>query len=85
MSLPLSNTIGDFDAEAHFSELLEKVESGAEVTITKQGIPVAKLVPLRRRHTIEERRDAIARIKQLSNGLSLGGLKIRDLMNEGRR
>jgi prevent-host-death family protein len=85
MSLPLSNTIGAFDAEAHFSELLEKVESGAEITITKQGVPVAKIVPLQRRHSVEERREAIERIKQLSQGLSLGGLKIRDLINEGRR
>ena len=79
------NTIGAYEAKTHFSELLDKVESGQEITITKHGTPVAKLVPVKRKHTREERRAAIERIKKLSEGLSLGGLKIRDLINEGRR
>lgn len=34
------------EAKAQFSALVEMAESGAPVTITKRGIPVAKLVPL---------------------------------------
>lgn len=34
MSLPDSNTVGAYDARSHFSELLEKVESGEEIIIT---------------------------------------------------
>jgi hypothetical protein len=34
---------------------------------------------------VEERQAAIERFEKLSKGLSLGGLKIRDLINEGRR
>jgi prevent-host-death family protein len=79
------STVGAYDAKTHFSELLDRVESGEQITITKHGTPVAKLVPVKRRHTPAERRAAILRIKQLSNGLSLGGLKIRDLIEEGRR
>ena len=30
------------------SKLLEKVEAGEEITITKHGVPVAKLVPVKR-------------------------------------
>lgn len=81
----LENTIGDADAKTHFAELLARVEAGQEVTITKHGSPVARIVPVKRRYTIEERREAIARIEKLSEGLSLGGLKIRDLINEGRK
>ena len=40
-----SNTIGAYEAKTHLSELLEKVEAGEEITITKHGVPVAKLVP----------------------------------------
>jgi prevent-host-death family protein len=85
MSLPRTGSVGAYDAKTHFSELLEKVEAGEEITITKHGTPVARLVPVAKSYTAAERREAIERIKKLSNGLSLGGLKIRDLIHEGRR
>ena len=78
-------TVGAYQAKTHFSELLERVEAGEEITITKHGAPVARLVPMKKRTSPEERRAAIARWRELSKGLSLGGLKIRDLINEGRR
>lgn len=34
-------------AETHFSELLSRVELGEEIVISDQGIPIAKLVPVR--------------------------------------
>jgi prevent-host-death family protein len=33
-------------AKAHLSELLNTVESGEEVTITRHGRPVARMVPV---------------------------------------
>lgn len=80
-----STTIGAYEAKTHLSELLEKVEAGQEITITKHGAPVAKLVPVRKEASREERAAAIERIHKLSAGLSLGGLKIKDLIREGRR
>jgi len=85
MSLNQTNTVGAYEAKTHFSELLEKVEAGQEITITRHGTPVARLVPVKKKYTPQQRRSAIERIKNLSKGLSLGGLKIRDLINEGRR
>jgi hypothetical protein len=41
-------------------------------------------VPVKKVLSVAERRQAIARFQQLSKGLSLGGLKIRDLIDEGR-
>jgi len=38
--------VGAFDAKNRLSELLDKVERGEEVTITRRGKPVAKLVPV---------------------------------------
>ncbi|HQU42228.1 MAG TPA: type II toxin-antitoxin system Phd/YefM family antitoxin [Pirellulales bacterium] len=83
--MSLSNSVGAYEAKTHFSELLEKVASGEEITITKHGTPVARLVPVTKKATVEERRAAIARWIETSKGLSLGGLKIRDLINEGRK
>lgn len=85
MSLQHSPNVGAHEAETHFSELLERVAAGETITITSHGAPIARLVPVQKTHTPEERRAAIARWTELSKGLSLGGLKIRDLIEEGRR
>lgn len=81
----LPSPIGAYDAKTHFSELLEKVESGEEFTITKHGTPVARLVPIKKKSTAAERRAIIERWINRTDKPSLGGLKIRDLINEGRR
>jgi prevent-host-death family protein len=80
-----SNTVGAYEAKTHLSELLEKVEAGEEITITKHGAPVAKLVPVKKEVRPEERVAAIDRIQKLAAGLCLGGLKVKDLIREGRR
>ena len=80
-----NNRVGAYKAKTHLSELLEKVEAGEEITITKHGAPVAKLVPIKKEASTEERVAAIQRIQMLSRGLSLGGLKTKDLVSEGRR
>ena len=84
-TLSTSNIVGSYDAKTHLPELLGRVERGEEITITRHGTPVAKLVPVKQPPNPQERRAAIERIKKLSQGLTLGGLKIRDLINEGRR
>jgi prevent-host-death family protein len=80
-----NNRVGAYEAKTHLAELLEKVEAGEEITITKHGAPVAKLVPIKKVASPEERVAAIQRIQRLGRGLSLGGLKIKDLVSEGRR
>ena len=80
-----SNTVGAYEAKTHLSELLEKVEAGEEIIITRHGAPVAKLVPMKKEASVEQRAAAITRIQKLGSGLSLRGLKIKDLINEGRR
>lgn len=38
-------SIGAFEAKTHFSQLLERVERGEEILITRRGKAVARLVP----------------------------------------
>ncbi len=83
MSTP-QTTVGAYHAKTHFSELLERVEGGEEVTITRHGTPVAKLVPVHKTATPAQRAAAIREWRATAAGLSLGGLKIRDLIEEGR-
>ena len=84
-TLQAGNTVGAYEAKTHLSELLEKVEAGEEITITKHGAPVAKLVPVKKEASREERVAAIERIQKLASGLSLHGLKVKDLISDGRR
>ncbi len=77
----IPNTIGVKDAKARFPELLKLVEAGKEFTITRHGAAVARLVPARKKSTTPQRQEAIQRWIESSKGISLGGLKIRDLIN----
>lgn len=78
------NRIGAYDAKTHFSDLLERVENGEEVTITRHGAPVAKMVPVRR-NSAAKKRAAIEGMRKLAKGMKLRGLRIKDLIAEGRR
>lgn len=77
--------MGAYQAKTHFSALLERVEGGEEVTITRHGLPVARLVPVNKSTTPARRRAAIEAMRKLAAGNTLGGLRIKDLINEGRR
>lgn len=76
--------IGVHEAKTHLSELITEVNKGSEYIITKRGIPVARLssAEVPSRETVKQ---ALEEAKELRKKLSLGGLKIKDLMNEGRR
>ncbi len=78
------HTIGTFEAKNKLSHLLDLVEAGEEVTITRNGKPVAQLVAPSQIRDVEKARKAAAKIRKMSKGVSLGGLKIKDLINEGR-
>ena len=80
-----THTIDTHEAKTYWSKLLEKVEAGEQIIITRHGSPVAKLVPVGKKTTEEERAAAIGRIQKLSAVLSLRGIKARDLIAEGRR
>jgi len=76
--------VGAFEAKNRLGTLLDWVENGEEIVITRRGKPVAKLVPAGSGFDREKVRRAVAGLLKASRGLTLGGLKIRDLINEGR-
>jgi prevent-host-death family protein len=75
--------IGAFEAKNTLGTLLDLVEKGEEVVITRRGKRVARLVPDKGVDR-EKARRAAAHIIEMSKGATLGGLKIKDLINEGR-
>ena len=76
--------IGAFEAKNKFGHLLDEVEHGEEIVITRRGKPEARLVPAAPGFDREKARRAVEGILELSKGVTLGGLKIKDLINEGR-
>jgi prevent-host-death family protein len=77
--------VGTFEAKNKLSELLDLVEQGEEVTITRHGKAVARLVPPKGVVNRDAARAAAQGIREMSKGVTLGGLKIKDLITEGRR
>jgi prevent-host-death family protein len=77
-------TVGAFEAKTKLSMLLERVAQGDEIVITKHGKPVARLVPAAA--TSREHIDAaIAKLRALRRGTTLGGLSWKELRDAGRR
>jgi prevent-host-death family protein len=73
-----------FEAKNRLGALLDRVEHGEEIVITRRGKPGARLVPARPGFDRAKARRAVAGLLEASRGITLGGLKIKDLINEGR-
>ena len=81
--------VGIFEAKTHLSSLVEEVEKGGEVMITRHGRPVAKLVSAREAFTPEKiaaRRQAIAELRDMARkrGLRISPEEIKFWIKEGR-
>ena len=80
------NTMGAYEAKGHFSQLLERVARGEQITITKRGKPVAILSPAQTSKKTDLKQiisDFIAYNKQQKR--SLGRLTVRKMIESGRR
>jgi len=76
-------TIGAYEAKTHLPRLLDEVEQGERITITKHGRPVAVLVPPDAAR-VRDLDAVLARIREFRKGNTLGGLSIKELIDEGR-
>jgi prevent-host-death family protein len=77
--------VGAYEAKTHLAELLDRVQKGERITITRHGRPVAQLVPPlgAPERTVEE---AIEGILGFRRGRRLGeDTTIKQLIDEGRR
>lgn len=82
------STVGSFEAKTKLAELLDKVEAGETVTITRRGKAVAQLVPVRSVDEQERLRKLVEEIKRTRVGQDRGakpGSTIPELIKAGRR
>ena len=78
--------IGAFEAKNKFGTLLDLVEKGEEITITRHGKAAARLVaPAAEIDRGAASRAAAERIARRARGVTLDGTPIRDLIEDGRR
>ena len=78
--------IGAFEAKNKLSALLDAVELGEEILITRRGKAVAKLVRPGAGPDREKAEAAVDRILGLRRGTILGeDMSLKDLIAEGRR
>jgi prevent-host-death family protein len=78
-------TVGAIDATTRLPELLDKVAAGETVVITRNGQPVAHLVPAPGKSVGGATAAMIEQWIETRKGITLGGLRVRDLIDEGRR
>ena len=76
--------IGVCEAKNRLGTLLDWVEHGEEIVITRRGKPVARLVPGGPAADHERAGAAARRIREMSKGMTLRGTPIRSLIDEGR-
>jgi len=72
------------EAKNQLSAMIAEVEAGSEVTITRRGVAVAKLVPIAATFDREGAKRAAEGLRRASRGTTLGGTPIKDLVDEGR-
>jgi prevent-host-death family protein len=76
--------IGLLEAQSTLGSLLDLVADGEEVVITRRGEPVARLVREARFFDRERARRAAADVVEAGKGVTLAGLDLRELIDEGR-
>ena len=76
--------VGAYQAKTRLAELLDRVERGERIVITRHGRPVAHLIPPPGKpdRTVDEAIDGILALRQKHR---LDGESLRGLIDEGRR
>jgi len=72
------------EARTHLCELLQRISRGETFQITRRGIPVAKIIPEEEGKKKDLKR-IVRETREIRKGVSLKGLTIHELIDEGRR
>jgi len=81
-------TVGIFEAKAQLSQLVQAVEDGEEVTLTRHGKPVARLVSSRENKDVWSAADWAGELRTYRHERDRGaapGTTLPELIASGRR
>jgi prevent-host-death family protein len=79
-----NNHVGIFDAKTNLSQLIDRVELGETIVITRHGMPVARLVPYQDDADRDRVREAVDGLLGFKGPKLRKGLTIKKLIDEGR-
>jgi prevent-host-death family protein len=77
-------TVGAYEAKTHLPKLLDRVAKGEQIIITRHGSPVAIMQPADRSKQVDVAA-VIRKMRSLRKAHQLGGLSVKDMIEEGRR
>jgi prevent-host-death family protein len=79
-------TVGAYEVKTHLSGLLKRVEQGESFTITKNGVPIAQLVPIQpvAKPDVQQAIADLLAMRKERAGRGLSSTEIKVLVNEGR-
>lgn len=77
-------TVGAYEAKTHLPKLLDRVAKGEQIIITRHGSPVAIMQPADRSKQVDVAA-VIRKMRGFRKTHQLGGLSVKDLIEEGRK
>ncbi len=77
--------IGAFEAKTHLSSLLDRVEKGERITITRHGVPTAVLVPVVEAEARLTHNEIVEGMRALRKRIKPGKMSVREMIDKGRR
>lgn len=75
--------VGSYEAKTNLPALLREVADGARIVITRSGKPIADLVP--HAGQVIEPATVIKQLREMRQGVTLGKVDLKALIQEGRR
>lgn len=76
----------EFGPESDFGEILDRIEHGETVEVTRGGRVIARIMPVDAQETGKADPPSIDELRAFRKKFTLGpGLTMRDLIDEGRR
>jgi len=76
--------IGVYELKTHLAKYLKRVSQGYSFTITKNGVPIAVLQSYQSEKK-EDIKQVIHSLREFRKDHNLGDLKIREMIEEGRK
>jgi prevent-host-death family protein len=77
--------VGAVDAKTQVARLPDSVAKGKKITITRQGVPAAMLVPVAEDKAKLTHRDIVVGMRALRQQVKRGNVSIKGMVDEGRR
>jgi len=74
-----------FEAKTHLSDLLDRVSRGEKITITRNGVPVATLVPVKAAKAKLTHKEIVEGMRKLRKRVKPAKMTVREMVEEGRR